>query len=642
MDYNGQFSSQYLKYLRLLAHEFPTRQATFTEIINLQAIQNLPKGTEHFMSDLHGEYEAFNHILNNCSGVIREKVELLFADKLSEYDQENLCTLVYYPKEKLELVAEHHANTSEWYRSKINQLIDLAKFLTSKYTRSKVRKAIPVGYTFIIDELLHAQRDEDNNRALYHARIIDSVIETDSADDMIVAISSLIKRLAVDHLHIVGDVFDRGGHADLIMDRLMEYHSLDIQWGNHDVLWMGAAAGSEACILNAIRNNIRYDNWDILENGYGISLRPLALWAENTYKSGGKNSPIVKAVNVMMFKLEGQLIKRHPEYEMEGRLLLHKIDLQNGTIELDGKSYKLNTTDFPTLDPKDPYALSEDEARLMAGLKESFLNSHRLQRHIRFMYVKGSMYTRFNENLLLHGCVPLDKDGNFAQISMSPNGESYHGKGYLDFCERMARHAYLQHDPDGIDFMWYLWCGFRSPVSGRLMKTFERSYIDDESTWEEPEDPYFEFYKTEKTVMMILHEFDLYSDRSHIINGHTPVKVRKGEKAVRSNGKLLVIDGGFCRAYQKKTGIAGYTLIFNSHGLRLKAHRPFESVEKVLQENADITSETETVETERKRVMVADTDDGRVIATSIRDLNALLFAYRNGILQERHPDIKQR
>jgi fructose-1,6-bisphosphatase-3 len=635
MDTFFNFSEEYLQYLKLLAREYPTKQATFTELINLMAILHLPKGTEHFMSDLHGEYDAFAHILNNCSGVIREKVQAIYGATLSKADQSNLCTLIYYPKEKLARIQRGHSNTVQWYKTTLTQLIDLTRFLSSKYTRSKVRKAIPDGFVFIIDELIHAQPDEDNNRMVYHAKVLDSIIETGSADDFICALAALIKRLAVDRLHIVGDIFDRGAHADRIMDKLMRYHSLDIQWGNHDILWMGAAAGSEACIATVLRNNIKYNNLEILEGGYGISLRPLALYAHDTYRRGEKMSPLMKAISVLLFKVEGQTILRHPEYDMQDRLLLDKVNLKDGTIQIEGKEYKLNTNDFPTIDPEHPYELNAEEQKIMDDLVYSFRNGERLQKHIGFLYTSGSMYRLFNDNLLFHGDIPLDADGNFQKVNCG--GHTYQGRAYLDYADRTARRAFNTGERNSLDFMYFLWCNKMSPVSGRVMKTFERTYIDDKSTWKEPEDLYNVFKKDEKVCRMILHEFGLYSDRSHIINGHTPVKVSQGESPVRANGKLLVIDGGFSKPYQKTTGIAGYTLIFNSHGLRIKSHHAFTSVENVLDENADIDSETEMVEVEPERVMVEDTDDGKTISTNIRDLNALLYAYRSGLIQEKLP-----
>lgn len=611
------------KYLKLLKEKYPTKQAVCREIINLNAILNLPKGTEHFMSDLHGEYEAFYHILNNCSGVVREKVALLFGDILTDAEIQEICTLIYYPGEKLDMLQKEGILSKEWYRMTLNQLIEIAKLLSSKYTRSKVRKAMPEDFAYIIDELLHVQKDEDDNQVLYHSKIIDTILEINNADEFIKALSALIKQLAVDHLHIVGDIFDRGPYADKIFDLLLDYHSLDIEWGNHDILWMGAAAGSEACIANVVRNNLKYSNTDILESGYGISLRPLTLFAVSVYKNDNPMDAALKAISVIMFKLEGMVIKRNPDYNMNDRLLLDKIDLKQGTVQIDGKQYKMNDTLFPTLDSDNPYELSDGEQAVLDELKAAFLNSIRLQRHIRFLYEKGSMYRIYNENLLYHGCVPMDESGNFEGVALE--GRIYQGKSYLDYADKMARQAYFgEPDEYSLDFMWYLWCGKKSPLSGRNIKTFERTFLDDRTAWVEENNPYYRHYKEEKTCNMILREFGLYTPMSHIINGHTPVRTIEGESPIRANGRLLVIDGGFCENYHETTGIAGYTLIYNSHGLRLKSHQPFESVYKALRENKDIESDSYLVETEKSRVMVRDTDAGKHILEYIADLEKLL------------------
>lgn len=634
METCKDYSPQYVRYLELLSKEYPNQAATFTEIINLQAIVNLPKGTEHFMSDLHGEYEAFYHILNNCSGVIREKVEMIFANSMTEKERDDLLTLIYYPKEKLDMLQRQHVITDEWALTTLNHLIRLVKLLSSKYTRSKVRKAMPPVFRFVIDELLHAQPDEDKNRRVYHMKILDTILETGSTRQFIYALASLIKRLAVDHLHIIGDIYDRGPHADKIMDYLMHHHSLDIQWGNHDVLWMGAAAGSQACIANVLRNNIRYHNLEILESGYGISLRPLALFALRTYIKDDGIEPMVKAINVILSKLEGQVIIRHPEYNMDDRLLFHTIDWQNGTIVIQGKTYPLTTTDFPTVNPQDPYQLSPEEHRIMSQITSEFLESERLHKHIRFFYSHGSLYRGYNNNLLFHGGVPLNEDGSFKEIFF--DGKPYKGKAFMDMADFMARQAYNKRDTNSLDYMWYMWCGQDSPASGRVVKTFERSYIKDESTWKEPQNAYYRLNRDKNECIKILHEFGIDSPQGHIINGHTPVKVKKGESPIRAEGKEICIDGGFCKAYQGSTGIAGYTLIFNSHGMRIKAHYPFKDVNQVLMNNADIDSESTQVELEPKRVMIGDTDNGKKILQMIDDLNALLQAYRQGIILERN------
>lgn len=614
------------KYLKLLAEKYPSVQAVCREIINLRAILNLPKGTEHFMSDIHGEYEAFCHILNNCSGVIREKVKLLFGEVLSQEECREICTLIYYPKEKLHMLREEGKINEQWYRMTLNQLIEIAKLLSSKYTRSKVRKALPRDFEYIIDELLHVQKDEDDNQVLYHKKIIDTIIEIDNADEFIVALAELIKHLAVDHLHIVGDIFDRGPYADRIMDLLMEHHSMDIEWGNHDILWMGAACGNEACIANVLRNNLRYDNTEILESGYGISLRGLTLFAEKTYQNTEPMEAAKKALDVILLKLEGAILLRHPEYEMNDRLFLDKIDVKTAMVTWEGKRCPLNDADFPTLNPENPYELSEEEKKVVEGWKAAFLNSSRLQKHIAFLYEKGSMYRIYNGNLLYHGCIPLDTSGNFDRMVF--DGESYQGKMYLDYADKMARRAYFQRTGSAVDFMWFLWSGRKSPLCGRNIRTFERMFLDDERTWHEESNPYYKFYHEERTCNMILREFGLYSEGSHIINGHTPVKTMEGEQPIRAGGKLMVIDGGFCKDYHEKTGIAGYTLIYNSHGIRIKAHHPFESVYKALRENKDIHSESQIVDTEKSRILVRDTDTGKEIQESIADLELLMQWYR--------------
>ncbi len=627
-------TEQTLKYLSLLSRQFPNQQSVFTEIINLQAILNLPKGTEHFMSDLHGEYEAFMHILNNCSGVVREHVDEIFGDTLSDRERGDLCTLIYYPREKLKLVRTNHLDTPSWYKENLEHLIMVARALSSRYTRSKVRKAIPHDYAYIIDELLHTHPDENNYRIRYHERIIDSILETNSTDDFIQSLSALIKRLAVDHLHLVGDVFDRGGGAAKIMDRLMEYHSLDIQWGNHDILWMGAAAGEAACIISVLRNNLRYENYEILENDYGISLRELVAFAERTYRADEDISPLIKAINVLLFKLEGQIILRHPEFDMQDRLLLDKIDLEHGTVKIGEAEYALRTCDFPTLEASDPYRLTEEEQRIVDKLVAEFTSADHLRRHIEFLYSHGSLYLARNGNLLFHGCVPMNEDGTFS--SMNCMGTYRSGRDYLDFCDRIARSAWRTRSRDALDWMWYLWIGFKSPVSGRLVKTFERSYIADKSTWAEPMDPYFTLTKDVPACDAIMREFHLMPGTGHIINGHTPVKAAEGEQPIRADGRLLVIDGGFCTAYHPKTGIAGYTLISSSRGMRLKAHEAFKSVEEALTRNADIQSETTRFDVAERRLMVSDTDTGEEIRQHINDLRMLLDAYRNGILPEKH------
>ena len=614
-------------WIKLLKEKYPTKQAVCREIINLTAIINLPKGTEHFMSDIHGEYEAFLHIMNNCSGVIREKVRMLFSETLSVREQQEICTLIYYPREVMNRKRNLNELSEDWYRLMLNYLLELAKMVSSKYTRSKVRRALPKEFGDIIDELLHFMPDEDDNQIRYHRQILDTIIGIENSEEFIVALAELIKRLAVDHLHIVGDIFDRGGDADKILDLLMEYHSLDIEWGNHDILWMGAACGNEASIATVVKNNMKYNNIQILESGYGISLRSLVLFGEKTYPELEVMEAAQKALSIILFKLEGQTILRHPEYNMQDRLLLDKIDYENKTVVSQQMTYAMKDTDFPTVDREHPYELTEGEQKVIQDLKFSFLNSHRLQKHVDFLFEKGCMYKRYNENLLYHGCIPLDEQGNFDGIEI--DGNTYMGREYLDYAERIVRKVRKgEAGQDGLDFIWYLWTGKKSPLCGRNIKTFERTFIQDKTAWKEPTDPYYKFYHTEKTCNMILREFGLFSPLSHIINGHTPVKTVEGEEPVRANGKLIVIDGGFSQAYHKTTGIAGYTLIYNSHGMRIKAHQPFESVEKVLEENKDIESTSTMFETEADRIMVGDTDEGKEIKEEIQMLKKLLEVYR--------------
>lgn len=622
--YNGKENT---KYLKLLKQNYSSSQAVIREIVNLTAITNLPKGTEFFLSDIHGEYEAFLHIMNNCSGVIKEKVDLIFKDTLSEFDRQELCTLIYYPREKMTLLGETNRIDGNWYAMTLNHLIMVAKLLSSKYTRSKVRKALPEDYAYIIDELLHAQEDEDANQIRYHKQILQTIIELEDADEFIIALSQLIKRLAVDHLHIVGDIFDRGGSADKILDLLYDYHSLDIEWGNHDILWMGAACGNDACICSVIRNNLKYDNVEILENAYGISLRQLILFGMKTYGIEDGIKAALAAVTVILFKLEGRLIKAHPEYEMSDRLLLGQMDDTKNKVMIEGEWVTMNTNAFPTVDLADPYELTEEETEILRKLHRNFVSSQRLQKHIRFLYEKGSMYNVYNGNLIYHGCVPVDKNGAFDKLCI--DGKYYHGKALLDKCEEKARAAYLDNpDKDDIDFMWFLWGGEKSPLCGRKLKTFEREYVDKESLWTEESNPYYSKYYDESFCCQILHEFGLYDDDSHIINGHTPVHAIEGENPVRANGRLFVIDGGFCRSMNKATGIAGYTLIFNSHGLRLKAHTPFTSVEDALMNNTDIESSSEIIEKDLQRMFVKDTDIGKHLLEEISDLRKLLENYR--------------
>ena len=622
-----------LKYLELLAEKFPTTQSVFTEVINLEAILNLPKGTEHFVSDVHGEYEAFEHILNNCSGVIRERVGQAFAMELTRDEQADLCTLIYYPELKLRRLREQDRLTSEWYAITLTRLVRLARRLSGSYTRSKVRKAMPVAYAYIIDELLHISPDERETRLAYHQRIIDTIVDTGSADDFVCSLAALIKRLAVDHLHVVGDVFDRGPHADKIMERLMAYHSIDVQWGNHDIVWMGAAAGSYACLAAVIRNNIHYDSLKILESAYGVSLRELALFAEATYRADDGMSPVEKAISVILFKLEGQTIRRHPNWHMDDRLLLEHVDAERGVAVVDGREYELRTCDFPTLEADDPYALTPEEQRVMDNLMNAVRSSDKLRRHVGFLFEHGSTYLVHNGNVLFHACVPMNEDGSFCAVNHQ--GQMLSGRAYYDYADRLARRAWHEHDQVSLDWMWYLWCGRFSPLSGRVVKTFERTYFADRSTWEEPRDPYFSHTEDPAMCARVLEEFGADVERGVIINGHTPVHAAAGESPVKAGGRLVVIDGGFCQAYHSTTGIAGYTLIADPEGMRIKAHRPFGSIADVLDLNADIVSDDDRFQRNPRPLFIGDTDTGADLRGQIADLRALLDAYRTGEIPER-------
>ena len=620
------------KILRLLAEKYPTKEAVYEKLIYLQSRLMLPKGVEHFMSDLHGEYASFFHILNNCSGVIREKVDYVFGERLSAEEKAEFCTLIYYPKEKIEQMARARRNTPAWYRRNLSQLLELAKLMSCKYPASKVNGLIPNRYASIIVELMNTRPEADNAQFVYHKQLLNTIVQIDSGADFIEAFTVLIKRLAVDRLHIVGDFFDRGNRPDAILNMLMEHPSVDIQWGNHDVLWMGAAMGSRTCIAAVVRNSLRYKNTDVLERGYGISLRPLTTFASRLYPDEQPIRAAERAVTVMMFKLEGQLVRRNPDFQMDSRLLLDRIDFRSSCAVLgDGRRYELEQAYFPTIEEEDPYLLTEKEAEIIEDLRSYFIESTVLQQHTEYLYQKGSLYTRYNGNLLFHGCVLLNEDGSLRTIRY--DGQDYRGRQWLDFCDSMARNAWLHREEKAIDFMYFLWCGRISPVSGREFKTFERAVIADESTWKEPSDPYYKYIDDEKTCEMVLKEFGLDPQKGRIINGHVPVKVKKGESPVKAGGKAIIIDGGFCRAYHKKTGISGYTLISNSRGLRLLQHQKIADVREALRENNDIESVSETVELQARHTTVGDTDQGREIQDEITDLYNLLLAYQNGMLK---------
>lgn len=645
------------KYLELLSKTYKNIQEVSEEIINLQAILNLPKGTELFLSDIHGEYEAFIHILNNGSGIIKNKIEDIYKDSLTEKDRKELATLIYYPEEKLNLVKKEEENIKEWYKIILYRLIEVSRAVSSKYTRSKVRKALPKGFDYIIDELLHSQ-GEDKNKDNYYKQIIESIIDLNRADAFIVAISDLIKRMAIDHLHIIGDIYDRGPGAPIIMDKLMNFHSLDIQWGNHDILWMGAASGNEACIANVIRICSRYDNLATLEEGYGINIRPLSMFAIKTYEQDDcKNffprnkeitrysnsdkiiiSKIHKAISVIQFKLEGALIKKHPEYKMKDRLFLDKIDYTKGTVEIGGKEYVLNDKNFPTIDPKNPYKLNAEEKEIVERLKSSFLHSEKLNTHINFLYSKGHMYQNFNQNVLFHGCIPMLENGEFEQVEIL--GKKFKGRELFEHIENVAHKAFFGDsngiNQEAIDYMWYFWCGPKSPLFGKdKAATFERYFLEEKELHKENKNPYYDQVNSEEICNKILENFGVDIEEGHIINGHIPVKVKNGESPIRAKGKLIVIDGGFSKAYQPTTGIAGYTLTYNSNGLVLAMNEPFESKQKAIEEGSDIKSEIILQENVKKRKSVKDTDIGTRLCKEIEELKKLLTAYKEGILKEK-------
>ena len=645
-----------LKYLRSLAHQYPTIASASTEIINLQAILCLPKGTEHFLTDIHGEYEQFNHVLKNGSGSVKRKIDEEFGNTLSNKDKKSLATLIYYPKEKLEIILQEEDNIEDWYKITLHRLVQITKRVASKYTRSKVRKALPQDFAYIIEELI-TEKAEIQDKEAYYNEIIHTIIRIDRAQEFIIALSQLIQRMVIDHLHIVGDIFDRGPGPHIIMDTLSCYHSVDIQWGNHDIVWMGAASGHLACIANVIRLSARYGNLDTLEEGYGINLIPLATFAMETYgdvdcetfsikyntdyntKDLSLDMKMHKAIAIIQFKLEGSLIMRRPEFQMEDRLLLDKVNYEDGTITIGGKSYKMRDVEFPTVDPKNPYALSPEEEQVMERLRHAFLKCEKLQKHVKFLFSRGGLYKVYNSNLLYHGCMPMDEDGNFKALMI--DGEEYKGKALYDILDQYARKGfYSKHNPaemqKGQDMIWYIWEGPKSPVFGKdKMATFERYFVEDKETHTETKNSYYRLLDNEEIITKILMEFGLDSKNSHIVNGHVPVELKKGESPIKCGGKLLIIDGGFSKAYQGKTGIAGYTLVANSHGMRLVAHEPFESVESAILHESDIFSDSVILETSNSRINVADTDGGMEIKETIHQLEVLLQAYRDGTIIEK-------
>lgn len=644
------------KYVKLLSKEYRNINEVTEEIINLQAIINLPKGTEMFLSDIHGEYEPFVHILNNGGGIIRSKIDTIFGNSIAEKERATLATLIYYPEEKLKLVKEKTEDLDEWYTITLYRLIEVAKKISSKYTRSKVRKAINSGFEYVIDELLHSQAGNEKDKEKYYKAIIKTIIDLEQAENFIIAISDLIKRMAIDHLHILGDIFDRGQSPDLVIEKLKKFHSVDLQWGNHDVSWMGASCGNKACIATVIRICARYNNIAILEDGYGINIRPLSTFAmetyrdddclnfmpkvydDNKYDSSDKVTiaKIHKAITVIQFKLEGQLIKKHPEYHLENRLLLDQMNLEKGYVVLDGKQYELNDTNFPTLNPKDVYQLSKEEEEVVERLCESFKHSQKLNEHMEFIFQKGELYTIFNSNLLFHACIPMDEKGDFETVEFL--GQKVSGKEYFDLVNETIRKVSVnkeEQDENLLDIMWFLWISPASPFFGKnKMATFESYFIKDKEAHKEEKNPYYYLSDQEEICDKVLKEFGLEGTEAHIVNGHMPVKAKNGESPVRANGKLLVIDGGFAKSYQVATGNAGYILTYNSNGLLLSQNKPFESVEKAIKEEKDIISEIIVKKTGVVRKTVGDTDIGTRLKQEIQDLSELLNFYESGQLKQ--------
>lgn len=649
-EYNKQ------KYLKLLSKEYRNINEVAEEIINLQAIINLPKGTEMFLSDIHGEYEPFVHILNNGGGIIKSKIDDIFGNSITKKERATLATLIYYPEEKLKLMKQEVEDLDEWYTITLYRLIEVAKKVSSKYTRSKVRKATNSGFEYVIDELLHSQAGNEEDKERYYQAIIRTIIDLEQAESFIIAISDLIKRMAIDHLHIIGDIYDRGKHPDLVIEQLKKFHSIDMQWGNHDICWMGAGCGNKASIATVVRNCARYNNIGILEDSYGINIRPLSTFAMKTYKDDDclnfmpkvyddnkyDNSDktniakIHKAITVIQFKLEGQLIKKHPEYHLENRLLLDKMNLKKGYVVVDGKKYELNDTNFPTLNSEDVYQLTEEEQEVVERLCESFKRSQKLNEHMKFIYQKGELYTIFNSNLLFHACVPMEKDGNFREVEFL--GRRVKGKEYFDLVNETIKRVYFNgdnQDEELVDIMWFLWLSPDSPFFGKSkMATFESYFIKDRETHKEEKNPYYYLSTQEEICDKVLKEFGLEEKEAHIVNGHIPVKAKDGESPIRANGKLLVIDGGFAKSYQEKTGNAGYILTYNSYGLLLSQNKPFESVEKAIKEERDIISEIVVKKTGITRKTVGDTDIGKKLKQEIEDLSALLIAYKSGQLKQ--------
>lgn len=652
-----------LRYLQLLSRSFPNIAEASTEIINLEAILNLPKGTEHFLTDIHGEYEAFRHVLKNASGAVKRKVNEIFGHTMRESEKKDLCTLIYYPEEKLELVKTVEKDMEDWYNITLNELIRVCQNVSSKYTRSKVHKAMPKEFSYTIQELMHESSVEPNKQAYINV-IISTIISTQMADDFIIAMCNLIQRLTIDQLHIVGDIYDRGPGPHHIMDILTDYHTVDIQWGNHDILWMGAAAGNLANIANVVRIAMRYGTQATLEDGYGINLLPLATFAMEHYadddcdrfvpkidltertvaeKTLRMLSQMHKAITIIQFKLEAAIIRNRPEFGMENRLMLDKIDFERGVCTIDGKEYELVDRNFPTVDPKDPFKLTQEEEDVINQLAHSFRHSEKLKKHMKCLYNRGSLYTICNSNLMFHASMPLNEDGSFKEVEIM--GEKFKGKALFDRVDQIIRLAYngdasTEEGKFALDYIWYLWCGKDAPPFDKeKMATFERYFIKDPEIRAEKKGYYYTLRNNEEVCDRILDEFGVEGEHRHIINGHVPVKIIKGENPVKANGKLLVIDGGFSKAYQPETGIAGYTLVYHSHGMQLVQHEPFESTRKAILEGLDIKSTTFIVEFNTQRMMVKDTDKGKIIREQITDLRMLLDAYRMGYIKEKFKKI---
>lgn len=645
------------KYLAVLAKQYPTPKDAAAEIINLQAILCLPKGTEHFLTDIHGEAEQFLHVMKNGSGAVRRKIDEVMGTTVTSSYKRQLATLIYYPKEKLELIKAQEKDMDDWYMMTLHHLVSVVKTVSSKYTRSKVRKAIPKDFVYVIEELI-TEKEEIYDKEKYYNEILQTIVRIGEADTVIITLCKLIQRMVVDRLHVIGDIYDRGPGPHIIMDALMEHHSVDLVWGNHDVVWMGAAAGNAACIANVIRMSARYGNLSVLEDGYGINLLPLATFALSVYadtdcscfrlKETSKGEfalasdlemRMYKAITMLQFKLEGQIICANPDFAMDAHLLLDKIDYTNKTITIEGITYPLKDCDFPTISPEAPYEFTKEEKELVYMLRKAFMNSEKLQKHTKLFFTKGAMYRVCNNNLLFHGCVPLNEDGTFTHISVG--GDALYGRALFDRLEKQARAAFYapegsKEKEKGGDILWYLWNGPKSPIYGRdRMTTFERLFIEEKTPHKETKDAYYRFIDDEETACRILEEFGVNPQEGHIINGHVPVESRKGETPIRAGGKVLMIDGGFSKAYHEKTGISGYTLVSNSHGMRLVAHEEFQSAQAAISEETDIVSDTFVVENFPRRRYVGDTDIGETLKGNIKDLELLLAAYRNGTIGAR-------